>query len=87
MQVLQPLTVGHIRRSSGNVLDMLGVHHIYLHPARPEEAAALLRQAQADVDEKYCIYEEFANPGGGPAPAQVTTAVAKALEISDGRRQ
>ncbi len=47
---------------------------------RPEEAAALLRQAQNDVDEKYRIYEEFANLGGGPAPAQVTTAVAKALE-------
>ena len=52
---------------------------------RPEEAAALLRQAQNDVDEKYRIYEEFANLGGGPAPAQVTTAVAKALEGSDGR--
>ena len=47
---------------------------------RPGEAAALLRQAQADVDEKYRIYEEFANLPGGPAPAQVTTAVAKALE-------
>ena len=47
---------------------------------RPEEAAALLRQAQADVDEKYRIYEEFANLGGGPAPAHVTTAVAKAME-------
>jgi pyruvate-ferredoxin/flavodoxin oxidoreductase len=52
---------------------------------RPEEAAALLRQAQSDVDEKYRIYEEFANLGGGPAPAQVTTAVAKALESGDGR--
>ena len=52
---------------------------------RPEEAAALLRQAQNDVDEKYRIYEEFANLGGGPAPAQVTTAVAKALESGDGR--
>jgi pyruvate-ferredoxin/flavodoxin oxidoreductase len=44
---------------------------------RPEEAAALLRQAQTDVEEKYRIYEEFANMGGGPAPAQVTTVVAK----------
>ena len=53
---------------------------------RPEEAAALLRQAQIDVDEKYRIYEEFASLGGGPAPAKVTTAVAKALEGGDGRR-
>jgi pyruvate-ferredoxin/flavodoxin oxidoreductase len=52
---------------------------------RPQEAAALLRQAQADVEEKYRIYEEFASLGGGPAPAQVTTAVAKALEGGDGR--
>jgi pyruvate-ferredoxin/flavodoxin oxidoreductase len=50
---------------------------------RPEEAAALLRQAQNDVDEKYRIYEEFASLPGGPAPAQVTTAVAKALEDND----
>jgi len=49
---------------------------------RPEEAAALLRQAQIDVDEKYRIYEDFASLRAGPAPAQVTTAVAKALEGS-----
>jgi pyruvate-ferredoxin/flavodoxin oxidoreductase len=47
---------------------------------RPTEAAELLRQAQADVDEKYRTYEEFANLRGGPTPAQVTTAAAKALE-------
>jgi len=51
---------------------------------RPEEAAALLRQAQTDVNEKYRIYEEFASLGSGPAPAQITTAVAKALEGSEG---
>jgi pyruvate-ferredoxin/flavodoxin oxidoreductase len=47
---------------------------------RPEEAASLLRQAQNDVDEKYRIYEDFASLHGGPAPAQVTTALAKAIE-------
>jgi pyruvate-ferredoxin/flavodoxin oxidoreductase len=47
---------------------------------RPEEAAELLRQAQAEVREKYRTYEDFASLGGGPTPAQVTTAVAKALE-------
>ena len=47
---------------------------------RPAEAAELLRQAQADVKEKYRTYEEFASLRGGPTPAQVTTAAAKALE-------
>jgi pyruvate-ferredoxin/flavodoxin oxidoreductase len=47
---------------------------------RPAEAAELLRRAQADVEEKYRTYEEFASLRGGPSPAQVTTAVAKALE-------
>ena len=51
---------------------------------RPEDAAALLRQAQIDVEEKYRIYEEFATLGSGPAPAQITTAAAKALEGGDG---
>jgi pyruvate-ferredoxin/flavodoxin oxidoreductase len=52
---------------------------------RPAEAAELLRQAQADVKEKYRTYEEFAKLGRGPTPAQVTTAVAKTLEsCSDG---
>ncbi|HVB39201.1 MAG TPA: 2-oxoacid:acceptor oxidoreductase family protein, partial [Vicinamibacterales bacterium] len=41
---------------------------------RPEEAAALMRQAQADVDEKYRSYEAFTRIEGGPAPAQATTA-------------
>jgi pyruvate-ferredoxin/flavodoxin oxidoreductase len=51
-----------------------------LAQTRPAEAAELLRQAQADVKEKYRTYEEFASLRGGPTPAQVTTAVAKALE-------
>ena len=46
---------------------------------RPIEAADLLRRAQEDVEEKYRTYEEFANLRSGPTPAQVTTAVAKAL--------
>ena len=45
---------------------------------RPEEAATLLRQAQAGVEEKYRSYEEFASLAAGPVPAQVTTAAAKA---------
>jgi pyruvate-ferredoxin/flavodoxin oxidoreductase len=49
---------------------------------QPDEAAELLRRAQADVEEKYRTYEEFANLRGGPTPAQVTTAVAKAFEVS-----
>jgi len=44
---------------------------------RPAEAEDLLRQAQAGVEQKYRAYEEFANIGGGPSPAQVTTAFAK----------
>jgi pyruvate-ferredoxin/flavodoxin oxidoreductase len=54
--------------------------------SRPDEAAELARQAQADVTEKYRTYEEFANLGKGPSPAQVTTAVAKALETANGGR-
>ena len=46
---------------------------------RPTEAAELLRQAQAGVEEKYRTYEEFANLRSGPTPAQMTTAIAKAL--------
>jgi pyruvate-ferredoxin/flavodoxin oxidoreductase len=46
---------------------------------RPAEAAQLLEQAQADVRAKYRTYEEFANLGRGPIPAQVTTVVAEAL--------
>jgi pyruvate-ferredoxin/flavodoxin oxidoreductase len=49
---------------------------------RPAEAAELLRQAQADVEEKYRTYEEFASLHDGPTPARVTTAVAKALGVS-----
>ncbi len=50
--------------------------------SRPVEAGELLRQAQADVAEKYRTYEEFAKLGSGPTPAQVTAAVAKSLEIT-----
>jgi pyruvate-ferredoxin/flavodoxin oxidoreductase len=50
--------------------------------SRPAEAGQLLRQAQADVTEKYRTYEEFAKLGGGPTPAQVTAAVAKSLDIT-----
>jgi len=45
---------------------------------RPTEAAELLREAQADIEDKYRTYEEFAMLGSGPSRAQVTTAVAKA---------
>jgi pyruvate-ferredoxin/flavodoxin oxidoreductase len=44
---------------------------------RPAEAEELLRQAQADVREKYRIYEEFSKLGSGPTAAKVTTAAAK----------
>jgi pyruvate-ferredoxin/flavodoxin oxidoreductase len=44
---------------------------------RPEEAAELLRQAQADVDDKYRIYEGFANLGSGLTAAHVSAAVAR----------
>jgi len=44
---------------------------------QPTEAAELLRQAQADIEDKYRTYEEFAMLGNGPSPAQVTAAVAK----------
>ena len=54
--------------------------------SRPVEAGELLRQAQADVTEKYRTYEEFAKLGGGPTPAQVTTAVANSLQIAKGGR-
>ena len=52
--------------------------------SRPVEAGELLRQAQADVTEKYRTYEEFAKLGSGPTPAQVTAAVAKSLEVAKG---
>jgi pyruvate-ferredoxin/flavodoxin oxidoreductase len=47
---------------------------------RPNEAAELLRQAQADVEDKYRTYEELAQFSHGPTPAHVTAAVAKTLE-------
>ncbi len=49
---------------------------------RPDEAAQLLRQAQADVQDKYCSYEEFAKLRNGPTPAEVTAAVSKPVEHS-----
>jgi pyruvate-ferredoxin/flavodoxin oxidoreductase len=52
--------------------------------ARPEEANELLRRAQADINQKYRTYEEFANLRSGPTSAQVTTAVAKAVDSSHG---
>ena len=52
---------------------------------RPTEAADLLRQAQAAVDAKYRSYEALANLEGGPAPGQVTAAVASASEPGDSR--
>jgi hypothetical protein len=52
---------------------------------RPTEAADLLRQAQAAVDAKYRSYEALANLEGGPAPGQVTAAVASASETGDSR--
>jgi pyruvate-ferredoxin/flavodoxin oxidoreductase len=50
---------------------------------RPADAAALLRQAQADVEEKYRVYEEFASLRSGPTPAPVTTAIAQTVEGSN----
>ncbi len=53
--------------------------------ARPDDAAQLLRQAQADVLDKYRTYEEFASFRHGPTPAQITAAVAKAVESTSDR--
>jgi pyruvate-ferredoxin/flavodoxin oxidoreductase len=44
---------------------------------RPVEAAELLAQAQADVNDKYRIYEGFANAGSGLTAAHVATALAR----------
>jgi len=52
---------------------------------RPEDAEDLLRQAQAGVEATYRSYEALANLEGGPAPAQVTTAIAKASGTRDDR--
>jgi len=41
---------------------------------RPQEAAALLKEAQAAVEQKYRAYEDFARMKDGPAPAEATTA-------------
>ena len=41
---------------------------------RPREAAALLLEAQAGVEQKYRAYEAFAGMKDGPAPAEATTA-------------
>jgi pyruvate-ferredoxin/flavodoxin oxidoreductase len=45
-----------------------------LTSTRPEEAAELLRQAQAGVGQKYRTYEEFASLRQGPTAADVTAA-------------
>ncbi len=45
-----------------------------LSATRPAEAAELLRQAQAGVDDKYRTYEEFASLREGPSAADVTAA-------------
>ena len=41
---------------------------------RPQEAEALLKEAQAAVEQKYRAYEDFARMKDGPAPAEATTA-------------
>ncbi len=43
---------------------------------RPEEAAALLRQAQENVVEKYRTYENFARESAGPGPTQAALGAA-----------
>ena len=53
---------------------------------RPADADDLLRQAQADVDAKYRSYEILASLEGGPTPAQLTTAMAKASGLPDDQR-
>ena len=45
--------------------------------SRPEEAAALSRQSQAMIEDKYNHYEDFARMESGPNPAQVGTAARK----------
>jgi hypothetical protein len=44
---------------------------------RPDEAEGLLRQAQAEVIEKYRTYEELSTLDLGPNAAQLTAAVAE----------
>lgn len=41
---------------------------------RPEDARALLDEAQHAIEDKYCNYEEFAEMGIGPTPAEAATA-------------
>ncbi|MBZ4021810.1 pyruvate:ferredoxin (flavodoxin) oxidoreductase [Rhodobacter sp. TJ_12] len=48
-----------------------------LAATRPEEAAALLDQAQQAILEKYRSYEDFAAMDGGPGPAQALGAAGK----------
>jgi pyruvate-ferredoxin/flavodoxin oxidoreductase len=45
-----------------------------LSMTHPAEAEALLRQAQADVTEKYRSYEQFASLDHGPTPSEAATA-------------
>jgi pyruvate-ferredoxin/flavodoxin oxidoreductase len=42
---------------------------------RPEEAAALLHQAQENVTEKYRTYESFARVSAGPGPTEAALGV------------
>jgi pyruvate-ferredoxin/flavodoxin oxidoreductase len=48
-----------------------------LAASRPEEAAALLQQAQQAIIEKYGNYEDFARMQQGPSPAKATTGASK----------
>ena len=48
-----------------------------LSASRPEEAEALLKQAQRAVTDKYRTYEEFAQMEAGPGPSQATLGMGK----------
>ncbi|MGB5559873.1 MAG: pyruvate:ferredoxin (flavodoxin) oxidoreductase [Paracoccaceae bacterium] len=48
-----------------------------LAKSRPEEAAALLRQAQQQIRDKYRTYEEFAKMDAGPDPSQAMGGAGK----------
>ena len=44
---------------------------------RPEEAAALMRRSQQNIDQKYRDYEDFARMDAGPSPTKVGAAARK----------
>lgn len=48
-----------------------------LAASRPDEAAALLQQAQALIRDKYRTYEDFARMDAGPNPTQAMGAAGK----------